>query len=105
MPINLGASPDRLTVTLTRGADFVTGMDSLDGPWPETAVVRLVFNDTADTIWPATIAGAAADWNVDKAEVDALIGRLTNPKNVQLTYTDGTADLTWAQGSVVVAGG
>lgn len=100
--ISLGSTPLQLMVSLYPTADFISGIDSIDGPWPTTAVLALVFNDTAATTWTATLNGVAADWNIDKAAVAALIGRLPNGPRVRLTYTDGTTDLLWAQGRVMV---
>jgi hypothetical protein len=72
--LNLGNAPGTLTVTLVRGADFASGIDSLDGDWPSGTVIRLVFNDRAHTAWTAALNGAEANWNIDKAAVNALIG-------------------------------
>lgn len=101
--LNLGNAPDTLTVTLVRGADFVSGVDSLDGDWPTGTVIRLVFNDSASTVWTATLEGAAATWEIDHAEVDALIGRMNPSKRrVRLVYADGPTELMWAIGIVRV---
>lgn len=104
--ISLGADVENLSVKLARGGDYVTGLDSLDGDWPVSAVVTLLFNDSANTAWTATVNGAALDWNVDKAQVDALLDRYATAgvddsrRKVRLRYVDGTTDLIWAQGKV-----
>lgn len=98
--ISLGATPLQLSVRLYASADFICGLDSEDGAWPTTAALALVFNDLDATTWTATLNGVAADWNVDKAQVAALIARLPTSPRVRLTYTDGTTDLLWAQGRV-----
>lgn len=102
MTLTLGSEVESLTIRLTVDADFVTGLDSEDGDWPDGATIRLEFNDSDETTWDATVNAAAADWNVDKAEVNALIDRFTSTPRARLLYIDGTADLTWAQGTVVV---
>jgi hypothetical protein len=98
--LELGSAPTGLTVRLVRGSDFVAGIDSNEGDWPVGVTIRLVFNDAGATTWDATVSGAAADWNVDKAAVDTLI--TASPKRVRLLYVDGTTDLVWAQGDVRV---
>jgi len=105
----MGAVPERLTVNLVPGADFVIALDSKDQTgepldWPDTATISLVFNDTEGTIWPATVSGPTAAWNVDKAEVDALLSRYPSRSSirVRLVYVDGSVDLVWAKGSVTV---
>lgn len=108
--LTLGSAVDTLAVRLTEDADYVTGIDSLDGDWPGTAVVSLVFNDTPTapatdpTEWVATVVGDAISWNVDKAEVNALIARLPEgtKARARLLYVDGSTDLVWAQGSVSI---
>lgn len=102
MTLQLGAEPERLVLVLVAGADLVTGLDSLDGDWPATATVRLVFNDPGATAWTATVSGPALDWNIDKTAVDALIAALPREATVRLTYDDGATNLVWAQGAVSV---
>lgn len=105
MTLTLGSTPQSLEVILVEGADFISALDSVDAAgapdnWPGTAVISLKFNDTANTVWTATITAAAADWNVDKADVAALESRLPSYGKVELTYLDGTTDLLWFHGKV-----
>jgi hypothetical protein len=101
--LNLGNAPGTLTVTLVRGADFASGIDSLDGDWPSGTVIRLVFNDRAHTAWTAALNGAEANWNIDKAAVNALIGGMTaSGRQVRLIYSDGPTEMLWAVGEVKV---
>lgn len=96
MAVVLGARPDSLAVRLTGGADFIATLTNQDGAWAEGAVVRLVFADEAETVWTATIVGADASFNVDKAIADAIPDRT----RVELLYTLGDVDQVWARGSV-----
>lgn len=102
MPVVLGSSPTAMLVKLTLGADFISGFDSEDGNWPGTAVIALHFNDSADTVWTATINGTAVDWNIDKAQVAALVSRFPRSPRAHVTYVDGTTDLMWFEGQVAV---
>ena len=97
--LTLGNTPIDLEVRLTQDADFICGMDSLDGDWPESAVATLVFPTTS---WQGVTAGASIDWNIDKVEVNALID--TRPSWVQLKYVDGDTDITWGSGRVTIYG-
>lgn len=104
--INLGAVPLSLKVNLTEGADFVQEIHTASGdPWPDGTEITLELyaqNGTLLETWPATIDADYARWNVDKADVDALIA--DKPKRAALLYVNGTADATWARGSVSVRG-
>lgn len=97
--LELGAKPYPLDVTLVRGADFVCSIVSEEGPWPESAVVTLRFNDPLDTVWTASVNDTELYFEVDKAQVDALIDRLPANARVRLRYVDGPMDAVWAQGS------
>lgn len=96
--IQLGASPGPMIVHLVKGCDFVTGFDSEDGDWPAGCVITLEFNDSASTVFTATVDGEAVDWNEDKADVDALIARGTT--KAQVRYVDGSTDLVWFKGPI-----
>jgi hypothetical protein len=102
--LQAGTKPESLVVLLVRGADFVWGFDSVDGDWPAGAVIELVFSDPPQTRWPASVAGAAVDWNVDQAAVSALLDRFVDgvTPRAQLRYTHGATDLVWAAGTVSV---
>lgn len=97
MSVQLGTTPEQMTLALTEGADFVCTLVSNDGAWPVGAVVAIT---VAGTTWTATIVGSEARFNVDKAAVDTVIG--TTPRTFRLTYTEGAADLVWGRGAVVV---
>jgi hypothetical protein len=100
MSFNLGRAPERFTVTLVENADFIAALRRANGEdWPGTLQVSLVFNDTDETTWTATINGPQLLWNVDKVESDAVFA--ARPKKVTLWYVDGDVEISWAQGTVV----
>ena len=102
MPDNyatLGTKPITINVSLSRGADFVALMRRKSGDWEPGTEISLHFGET---IWLASIDGDTASWDVDKADVDALIeARATT---VQTRYTDDDRDALWAEGWVIVNG-
>lgn len=96
--ITLGRRPDTLNVILSRTADFIATLHRQDNTaWPAGTVVTLTIGETS---WPATVAGADLSWNVDKATVATAHAAGTHPAT--LTLTQGTADLTWAEGKAFV---
>ena len=97
MPLTLGARPETLTVVLTRGADFVATLTNRNGAWDPTATITLVFSTDPETTWTATINGADAVFNEDKALADAIPGNTS----VELRHTVGDLDQVWARGRVV----
>jgi hypothetical protein len=109
MSIELGNDPESLTVTLITGGDFDAGLvledengDDLD--WPVGTVLTLRFSRTADIgeTWTATIDGAEAAWDVDKAVVDATIA--AGRTKVRLVYVNDDDDDVLAIGTVTVRG-
>lgn len=103
MSINLGFVPLALTVTLAADADFAATLVAQDG-WPVDTQIELRFPLPGSTVvWPATVVGTDAAWNVDIPDVAALL--VGQPRRVRLYYSDGAgADLLWASGSVVIIG-
>lgn len=98
---NLGNTPLPMTVTLTRGADFITTLRTADeSPWPDAVTCRLDFDDTVATSWSATVVDDEIRFNVDKVDVDALID--SGPDTALLVYVDGAVDLAWGRGRVIV---
>lgn len=96
MSVSLGTVPDTLAVHLVTGGDFIATLTNQGGDWATGAVVTLVFGDDAATTWTATIAGADATFNVDKAIADPIPHRTS----AELRYTLGDVDQVWARGSV-----
>jgi hypothetical protein len=106
MALQLGLTPDDLTVTLARDADFIASLVSID---QNTGVevdylagteIYLILNGTER--WDATVAGNSADWNIDKALVNALINS-GGQRNAVLYYVNGTTEQMWAKGFFEVA--
>lgn len=99
MTLTLGSAPQQLTVVLIRDADFVAVLHNSAGDWDAGVSIELRFGDT---VWVATLAGADATFNVDKAAVNALVA--TKPRTARLFYVDGDVDLCWATGSASIRG-
>lgn len=99
MAFTLGSAPDTLKVVLVKGADFVSTLTRKDGTdWPVDTEVVLEFKTTSPVSWSATLTGSSAMWNVDQADVDALIA--AKPRSVKLWYVEGEVRLLWAQGDL-----
>jgi hypothetical protein len=96
--VKLGYSPTSMTLALAQGGDFVTTLVSQDGNWPGTAVITI---EVADATWTATLVTNEARFNVDQADVDAVIAK--NPSKFRLWYTDGATRLLWGTGPVTVS--
>ena len=96
-PLTLGASPAKMSVILTKDAAFYQELENADGAFTAGAVIDLRIGAST---WVATIAGAVATFNIDKATVNTVI--TAAPKTAKLHYTDGSADLVWAIGAVVI---
>lgn len=97
MTVTLGAVPQQMTLALVEGGDFVCTLVSGDGDWPATAQVAI---DVGGQTWAGTLAGADARFDVDKALVATVIA--AKPRRFTLRYVDGTTDLTWGVGPVVI---
>lgn len=102
--ISLGNRPERLSVFLYRDSSFLSSIEVTPGPWPDGTIIELELRatetDPSPTVWPATVEGAFARWELPSADVnDALNEGL---EHVRLIYreADGTR-LLWAEGVVV----
>lgn len=107
MSIDLGFSPDRLSVKLSRFGDFTSALIFDDGNpatpnvWPDGTVIELRFyrtktSEVTEASWPATIVGDRADWHIPKAQTKALLD--SGAVQARLFYSlDGT-ELEWAVG-------
>lgn len=107
MSIELGSTPDTLTVHLSTGADFDSTLVLLDDDdaeldWPVGTQITLRFakSGTVEEVWTATIDGAEATFSEDKAVVDSLIAERRS--SARLYYVNGTEDILWASGKVAV---
>jgi hypothetical protein len=86
---------------LSRYGDFVNEIISNTGAWPDTAELEYQFeavNSSTVTTWPATITGALATWNVDKADVATLLA--SGVTEYRLIYTENDYDLDWFRGQI-----
>lgn len=100
MTFTLGYTPEKFKLVLAAGADFFSALTRSDGqPWPVGSELILDFAGAAPS-WTATLSGATATWDVDQADVDALIA--ARPRKVRLFYVDGEARLLWAVGALDV---
>lgn len=102
MAINLGYVPQRLTVTLAEGGDFVSALVS-SVAWPVGTGIKLELSGGTEAMvtWDATVSGTRADWDVDNTEVqDVITGKYSTARLIY-TEADGTV-LVWGEGSVRV---
>jgi len=96
--IGLGFEALTLEVRLAPDSDFVGVLIAEDG-WPDGTVLELRFPDTA-VVWPATVVGESASWDVPAAQVAAaLVGGVQRVR--LLCLDDDGPDLLWAAGWVV----
>lgn len=98
--ITLGSEGEQLVVVIPVGADFVTTLSAAT-PWPTGTQIELHLSNTLSdvpVIWPATVAGTTAVFNVAKTVTQAVIdARLSLAR---LYYSPGGAGtLLWAHGT------
>lgn len=101
-PLVAGLEPEAWVVPLITGSDYLYEWTLLDEDgneqdWPPGTHLYIDFTNDAGTSWEATVTGATATWNVDKATA-ASIDNLTEAK---LRYVNGTTDLVYFIGSAV----
>jgi hypothetical protein len=103
MAIDFVSAPAVLTINLTKDADFIRLLETVEGEeFPAGCQIELRFRDSAGgalAVWPATVTTTEAMWNVDKADVNDLIA--DEPASCRLFYVDGDIDLLWALASSV----
>ena len=96
--ITVGPEPRLLSMRLVTGADFyetqTVEVDGVATDWPAGTTLAYRFDN--GVTWAATIVGAVATFNLDKADADAIPAGT----GVRLTYTNGTTDETWEIGTV-----
>ena len=100
MSINLGYVPQKLTVTLVDGGDFVAALVASEA-WPAGTGIELrLSGGTAGTVvWEATVAGVRADWDVPYTDVRDVIDTKASSAQLVYTETDGSV-LIWGEGSI-----
>lgn len=104
MALTFGWEPIDFVVSLSRGGDFLFTLEA-SVPWPAGIGIQLRFSatrpeeSTTPIVWPATVAGNLATWEVSAATVAAVLN--TQARYVRLKYTeaDGNA-LIWGKGCV-----
>lgn len=100
MALEFGTVPERGTMAVSRYGDFVTEIVSDDGPWPVGATLEFRFYPEGSSVitWAGTILDDTATWNVDKAQVVALLE--TGVSVFRLFYISGTYDLEFSRGQI-----
>lgn len=104
MTINFGVNPAQTSFTLSSDADFFQTLRTADSSaFVGTAVITLKFFDAVDTVlttWTASIVGAVATFETDKADVATLLS--AKPKEGRVYYEDGAGgpELLVAKGGV-----
>ena len=96
--IALGWKPPKLTVYLNRDGDFVSELISDVGDFAVGTEIELRFipAGAAPIVWPATVLGASARWNVPKEDVAEVLD--ADPIAVKLHYGNASNDLVWYRG-------
>lgn len=102
MAVNLGYVPQKLTVTLAEGGDFVSALVATT-PWPVGTGIELrLTGGTVGTVtWPAVVDDVRADWNVSNLDVQDVIDAKASTARLVYTESDGTT-IVWAEGSISV---
>jgi len=96
--IALGWKPPRLIVNLNRDGDFIAELISDTGDFAVDTEIELRFNrvGAASIVWPATITGDSARWEVDKVDVAIVLD--ADPISAKLHYGNATSDIVWYRG-------
>lgn len=101
--IALGFVPTALTVTLAEGGGFTSALVSDGGDWPDGTVIALEFDNAPPIVWPASISGPRAQWDIDPDQV-AQVYELGGRTRVKLTHTAPDATrIVWATGTAAHA--
>ncbi len=103
MAVTLGVVPFDLNVQLAPDADFTSSITNNAGNWAGGTAIELRLSassaGTSPTVWPATITGAVASWEVDKALVATALA--AGVSYARLHYIDPAShDLLWGKGRV-----
>lgn len=105
MTINFGVLPVRCSFTLSSDADFYQGVKTADdSDFPVDTELEIRWLDKDDNVldtWPATVAGATAQFRESAATVASLLAGDT-PVQGRVFYMDGAGgpELLVAQGVV-----
>lgn len=100
MAISLGFTPIPIAVQFSYGGEFVCNLVNHAQPWENGTHIELRFavSKTATPIvWPATISGNVAAWDVSATGVQAVID--AEAWVARLHYIDPSGnDLVWGVG-------
>lgn len=96
--IALGWKPPKLTVNLNSDGDFIAELISDTGDYPPDTEISLVFLPAGapPIVWPATVSGASAQWEVPKVDVAVVLD--ADPISAKLHYGNGVRDIVWYRG-------
>lgn len=107
--VTFGWEPLEFVVALSRGGDFVFTLESqINGaatPWPAGIGIELRFStttpdeDPTPIVWPATITGTNASWDVPATSVAAVLDAPARYARLRYTEADGSK-LVWMRGNV-----
>lgn len=111
--IAFGFTPLEIGITLSPDADFYTSLVNADG-WEDGVGIELRFPipgaDSASwVVWPATISGTTAAWDVVKTSVNTVVTQAkgiggSGRARVRLHYIDTSGnDLLWGEGPINIA--
>lgn len=84
MAVNLGFKPERATLIVSTGADFILEIKpaAVDGPWPTGTISRIdVFESVGNTTgalidtWTGTVTGPSITYQVEADFADAIPDR------------------------------
>lgn len=101
-----GYQPFEFTLPLSSGSDYSFTLQSTPA-WPTGTSIELRFATDIDeskstvpvVVWPATITGANATWNVAASNVQIVLD--TQARYVKLRYIDSSVNtLVWGKGVV-----
>lgn len=96
MAVTLGLAPIPITVVLVSGSDFKCTLESSED-WPDGFEIELRFSITAEEtdpiVWPATVDGALATWNVPADEVAAVLAARALHARVRYVEAGGGATI------------
>lgn len=104
MAVTLGWVPLDFTLALANGGDFVTALDASPTDWPAGTGIEIRIGpspeeDLITTVWPATITGSLASWNVPATQVQTVLD--AQDSYAWMYYIEpGGGTLLWMKGAI-----
>lgn len=95
MKVQLGNTPQRLQVNLTRDSAFYADIINDDGLWEDCTISLQL----GIQVWNAQLDGEHARFAIDAAEVNTVIE--SGQRTATLTYNQAET-IVWARGEVFV---